>query len=339
MGVTIVENVSDLSRYDKKELLDLYKMMVKIRRFDVNLIRLMQEGKVAGFYHSGQGHEAIATGTLASCNDDDYIYYAHRGCNVMIAKGVPLVNIYGDFLMREIGTTRGLGAGIVHCAWPDKNVMGQSGTLGESFVLAPGTAYAVKFNGGKQVVMCYNGDGTHAREVFHGGMNFASLHKLPIVFICENNEYAISAHFRDDHAIKDHLAERAEGYCMPGYVVDGNDVLAVKEVTDKAIDRARAGDGPTFIECKVHRQRGHFEGDPITYLDPALMKDWKENKDPIKLFREKVVAAGKATAAELDAIDEATETEVRDAAAEAEKSPLPPPERITKGLFNEEEVR
>lgn len=339
MSVTVVKNVTDLSGYDKDFLLSLLRVMERCRKFDVNLIQLMGQGKVAGFYHSGQGHEAIAAGCSGVWREDDYLYYAHRGCNAMIGKGVPLVNLYGDFLNRVIGTTKGLGAGIVHSAWPELNVMGESGTLGESFVLAPGTAYAVKYYGTDQVVFCHNGDGTHAREVFHGGMNFASLHKLPVLFICENNGLGISAAFEDDHAVKEYLAERAEGYCMPGYVVDGNDVLAVYETVKDAAARARAGEGPTFIEIKVHRQRGHFEGDPVTYLDPEVVKKWIEEEDPIKLYREKLIGAGIATEAELDAIAEEEDAAAKAAIEEADASPLPPVERIYEGLFNEEEVK
>lgn len=338
MGVTIVENVTDLTKYQKSELHDLYRMLYKIRQFDVNLIRLVAEGKVVGFYHSGQGHEAIAAGTAAPLRKDDYVYYAHRGCNVMVAKGIPLVNLYGDFMMREIGTTRGLGAGIVHSAWPELNVMGQSGTLGESFLLAPGTAFAVKYFGKDNVVMCHNGDATHAREIFHGGMNFASLHKLPVIFICENNEYGISAQLKDDHAIKEHLAERAEGYCMPGYVVDGKDVLAVKKVTEEAIARARAGEGPTFIECKVRRLLGHHLADPLHYIDKAVMEEWKKNDDPVTIFKDKLLSSGMATEADLAAIEKEELDAIIAAIAEADKSPMPPRERIFQGLFNEEEV-
>lgn len=187
--------------------------------------------------------------------------------------------------------------------------------------------------------MCHNGDGTHAREVFHGGMNFASLHKLPVIFICENNGYGISASFEEDHAVEKYLAERAAGYCIPGYVVDGNDVLAVKKTVEEAVERARNGEGPTFIECRVHRQRGHFEGDPVTYIDKEIVEKWIRDEDPIKLFKEKLLKANIATEDELQNIYDEEDAGAKAAIAEAEKSPLPPPDRIYQGLFNEEEVR
>jgi pyruvate dehydrogenase E1 component alpha subunit len=336
VSVTLVKNVTDLSTYEKTELIDLYKMMVKIRTFDANIIRLITEGKITGFYHSGQGHEAIAAGVYAVVNDDDYVYYAHRGCNVMIAKGVPLIKLYGDFLAREIGTTKGLGAGIVHSCYPEKGVLGQSGTLGESFVLAPGTAYASKLKKDGKVVLCHNGDGTHAREVFHGGMNFSALHKLPIVFICENNGYAISAPLREDHAIKEYLAERAEGYGIPAYVVDGKDVLAVREIACEAVERARRGDGPIFIECIVRRLRGHYEGDPITYIDPKTLEEWNEKEDPVKIFKTQLAQAGVVDENDLDDLYKQADAAAVEAIEEADRSPLPPMERLYEGLFSKE---
>lgn len=334
MTVVVVKGESDLKKYDKVTLMNLYKSMVKVRKFDENLLRLLQEGKVSGFYHSGIGQEAIAAGSCSLLRDEDYIYYAHRGCNEMVAKGVPLVNIYGDFLARVIGTTKGLGAGIVHSADPSRGVLGQSGTIGASFVLAAGTGYAIKYKKTDQVCICYFGDGTAARELFHGGMNWAGLFKLPIIFVCENNEYGISTHYKRAHAVKEHIAERAEGYNIPGYVVDGNDVLMVREITEQAIERAKKGEGATFIEAKTFRHRGHFEGDPYTYINPEELKYWKEQRDPINNFREKLIEAGIAQAAEFEQVDDAVQEEINQAISEAEKSPLPPEERIYEGLFS-----
>lgn len=334
MSVIVVKDQTNPSKYDKDTLMDMYKTMVKIRKFDENLIRLMQEGKVSGFYHSGIGQEAIATGTCVGLRDEDYIFYAHRGVNEMIAKGVSLVQLYGDFMGRVIGTTKGLGAGIVHSADPSRGVLGQSGTIGASFIIAPGVGYAIKYKKTDQVVVCYFGDGTAARELFHGGMNLAGLHKLPVIFVCENNEWAIGSHFKADHSIKEYIAERAEGYCIPGYVIDGNDVLMVKEVTQEAIDRAMRGEGPTFIEMKTFRHRGHFEGDPVTYIKPEVIQDWKDNRDPIKNFKAKLISAEIAEEAEFAKIDADVLKEILDAIDEADRSPLPSPERIYEGLFS-----
>jgi len=329
----VVKREIDVKQYDRDFLLDLYRVMVKQRKYDENLIRLMQEGKVSGFYHSGIGQEAIAAGSCALLNDDDYIFYDHRGCNQMVAKGVPLTGLYGDFLCRTSGTTGGLGAGIVHSADSGKGVLGQSGTIGSSFVLSAGVGYAIKYQKTDQVCVCYFGDGTAARETFHGGLNWAGLYNLPVIFILENNEYGISTHYTKAHALKDNIADRADGYGIPGYVVDGNDVLLVYEVTKEAVERARNEGRPTFIEAKTFRHRGHFEGDPVTYIDPEVLRDWKENRDPIKNFKAKLISAGMADEKEFIALDNEIEEEILSAIAEAEKAPLPSEDRIYQGLF------
>ena len=184
----------NLNDYSKDMLLDFYKKMVTIRKFDENLIRLIQEGKVSGFYHSGIGSESVSVGSiLYNLRDKDYLYYNHRGCNQMIAKGLSLYKLYCDFMGRVDGTTRGLGAGIVHSADPSLGIMGQAGTIGSQFELAVGTAYASKFKGTDLVTAVFFGEGAASREPLHGSLNWAALYKLPVIYICENNEFAISS--------------------------------------------------------------------------------------------------------------------------------------------------
>lgn len=331
----VVKRDIDPTAYGAEFLLGLYRSMVRQRTFDLNLIRLLHEGKVSGFYHSGVGQEATGAGTCASLRDDDYILYDHRGCNQMIAKGVPLDKIYGDFMGRVCGTTCGLGAGIVHVAWPEKGVLGQSGTLGACFVIAAGVGYAVKVKKTDQVCVCYFGDGTAARETFHGGMNWAGLYDLPIVFYCENNQYGISTHYTRAHALKENIADRADGYGIPGYVIDGNDVLLVYEVAKEAVERARSGGGPTFIEGKTYRIRGHFEGDPATYRDEAEVREWQERRDPIANYRARLIDAGMAAEEDFAGIDAEVEREILDAIALAEQSPMPECDRLYEGLYAE----
>ncbi|SED16513.1 thiamine pyrophosphate-dependent dehydrogenase E1 component subunit alpha [Rhodobacter sp. 24-YEA-8] len=322
------------SSYDKDWLARLYGMMVRIRKFDENLIRLMNEGKVSGFYHSGIGSEAVSASSIANLRDDDYLFYNHRGCNQMIAKGVPLAKLYGDFLGTLEGTTRGLGAGIVHSADLSRGVMGQAGTIGSQLSISLGTAYSSKWNGNDRVTAVYFGEGAASEEAFHGAMNWAALYKLPIIFICENNQYAISSHWRETHAVREHIADWADGYGIPNLVVDGNDALLMYEATREAVERARGGGGPTFIEAETFRHRGHFEGDPFDYVDPVLMKEWVENRDPVKNFRALLEERGALGAAALTAIEEATDAEVAAAIDLAEAAPLPPRERIFEGLYS-----
>lgn len=323
-----------LSDYRKEDLIKFYREMVKIRKFDEHLIRLMHEGKVSGFYHSGIGSESVSVGSITNIlRDEDYIFYNHRGCNQKIAKGVPLSKIYGDFLGTVEGTTRGLGAGIVHSADPSRGVLGQCGTIGSQFNIVVGTAYSAKLRGTDQVSVCYFGDGAASREPLHGSLNWAGLYKLPVIYICENNGYAISSTFEETHSVREHLADWAWGYGIPSCVVDGNDVLLMQEVVKEAVERAKLGEGPTFIEAQTFRHRGHFEGDAYDYVDKAVLNDWKENRDPIKSFKKKLLENQYCTENDLLNVDEQAEYEILAAIKVAEEAPLPEPNRIYEGLY------
>lgn len=330
----IYQKEISLGNYQKEDLVKFYREMVKIRKFDENLIRLMHEGKVSGFYHSGIGSESVSVGSITNIlRDEDYIFYNHRGCNQKIAKGVPLSKIYGDFLGTVEGTTKGLGAGIVHSADPARGVLGQCGTIGSQFNIVVGTAYSAKLRGTDQVSVCYFGDGAASREPLHGSLNWAGLYKLPVVYICENNGYAISSTFEETHSVREHLADWAWGYGIPNYVVDGNDVLLMQEIVKEAVERAKRGEGPTFIEAKTFRHRGHFEGDTYDYVDKKVINDWKENRDPIKNLKKQLLENGICTENELLNVDEKLDREILDAIKVAEEAPLPDPNRIYEGLF------
>ncbi|PWA11791.1 pyruvate dehydrogenase (acetyl-transferring) E1 component subunit alpha [Pueribacillus theae] len=330
----IYQKEINLRDYSKENLMAFYRTMVKIRKFDENLIQLMHEGKVSGFYHSGIGSEGLSAGSIVhNLRDEDYLYYNHRGCNQKIAKGVPLSKLYGDFLGTVEGTTRGLGAGIVHSADVSRGVLGQAGTIGSQFNIAVGTAYSAKFQGTDRVTVCYFGDGAAAREPLHGSLNWAGIYELPIIYICENNEYAISCHTSEMHAVKEHIADWADGYGIPNCVVDGNDVLLMHEVAKEAIERARKGEGPTFIEAKTFRHRGHFEGDPYDYVDPEVVKEWKEKRDPIKNFKKRLLENNICSENDFSKIDEQVDHEIQKAIKTAESAPLPGRERIFEGLF------
>ncbi|MRG85235.1 thiamine pyrophosphate-dependent dehydrogenase E1 component subunit alpha [Salinibacillus xinjiangensis] len=323
-----------LDDYSKEDLVTFYREMVKIRKFDENLIRLMHEGKVSGFYHSGIGSEGLSVGSIVkNLRDEDYLYYNHRGCNQKIAKGVPLSKLYGDFLGTVEGTTRGLGAGIVHSADTSRGVLGQAGTIGSQFNIAVGSAYSAKLQNTNRVTVVYFGDGAASREPLHGSLNWAGLYNLPIIYICENNEYAISSRWDETHSVREHIADWAWGYGISNCVVDGNDVLLMNEVTKEAVDRAKRGEGPTFIEAKTFRHRGHFEGDTYDYVDQEELKDWKENRDPIKNFKNLLLENNICVENEFTRVDEEVDQEILEAIAKAESSPMPDEKRIYEGLF------
>lgn len=330
----IYEKEIRIENYEKGFLMNLYRMMIKIRQFDENLIRLIQDGKVSGFYHSGIGSEALSAGSIATLRDEDYLFYNHRGCNQKVAKGVPLSKLYGDFLATTEGTTRGLGAGIVHSADLSRGVLGQAGTIGSQFNICVGVGYSAKFRGTDQVTAVYFGDGAASREPLHGSLNWAGVYKLPIIYFCENNEYAISSHYKETHAVREHIADWAYGYGIPGYVVDGNDVLLMYEVTKEAVERAQRGEGPTFIEARTFRHRGHFEGDPYDYIDKNVLQDWKEKRDPIHNFKKTVLEASIAGEHEFAQIDREVQEEIAEAIKIAEEAPLPGRERIFEGLYS-----
>jgi acetoin:2,6-dichlorophenolindophenol oxidoreductase subunit alpha len=324
-------------RVDEKQLLDFYRQMLRIDLWEQRLLRLVDEGKVGGFYHSGRGHEAVAVGGCAPLRQDDYLFYDHRGCGQQIAKGIALDKIYADFLGTMHGTTRGLGAGIVHHVDPDLGILGQSGTLGGSFVMGPGAALSAKYRGTDQVCVVFFGDGASNRGTFHEGANAAGLWKLPIVFICENNGWAVSVSTEKSTAVSD-LSLRAAGYDMPGLQVDGMDVVAVYEAVSEAVERARRGEGPTFIEAKVYRFRGHFEGDPEKYRTRETVAEWRA-KDPILTTESLLRETGTLTDNIAHRMRDDILAEVESAVETALASPMPTRDRLFEGLYVTEESK
>jgi TPP-dependent pyruvate/acetoin dehydrogenase alpha subunit len=303
--------------------------MVRIQVWEQRLLRMMADGQVVpGFYHAGRGHEAIAAGACAALRADDFIMYDHRGCGQQIAKGLPLEQAFGDLLENTAGSTRGLGAGIIHMASPELGILGQSGTLGATFPIAAGAALSAKYRGTDQVCVSFFGDGTSNRGTFHEAANAAALWHLPVVFVCENNGWAISTSVVRSTA-QGAIAPRAAGYGIPGHTVDGRDVWEVHQVVAEAVEAARAGGGPTLIEARVERLRGHFMGDPETYRDKL---DAAEH-DPILRFAGVLTRDGLAAEADLEAVRRAAEAEVEDAAELALAAPLPAPERLHEGVY------
>jgi acetoin:2,6-dichlorophenolindophenol oxidoreductase subunit alpha len=310
--------------------LDLYRRMALAAAWERRLLRFIEEGQTSGFYHAGHGQEAVAAGGCAALRDDDYLLYDHRGLAQAIAKGLPLDRLFGDFLGREIGTTGGLGAGIVHIADPGLGILGQSGTLGGSFPIAAGAGLSARLRGTDQVVLCFFGEGASNRGTFQEAANVASLWKLPVVWLCENNGWAVSVSFTASSATAN-VADRAAAYNMPGVIVDGMDVVAVYEAVRAAVARARGGDGPTLIEAKTYRFRGHYEGDPQTYRTDAEVEEWKK-RDPIVLHERRLLKAGVADS-QLDAIRADVAGQVQAAAERALASPKPRPERAFEGVL------
>jgi len=310
--------------------IEIYRKMYTAERWEAALLRLIEEGAVSGIYHAGRGHEGAEVGAVMNLRRDDYLFYDHRGCGHVIAKGADMVALYGDFLGNDLGYTRGLGAGIVHVSQPQIGIMGQSGTLGRGQLLATGAALAAKLRGSDQVALSFFGDGSSNLGTFHEAANAAGAWKLPVIFFVQNNGWAVSVPIEYSTA-GGSIARRADGYAMPGVEVDGTDAFAVYEVMEAAVARARRGEGPTIIEAKLCRMRGHFEGDPESYREknPAA----NAQQDPLIKTRQQLLDGGLLSEDDLGALEQQVRQEVQAAVEAARRGRAPTRERLFEGLY------
>lgn len=317
---------------------DMYLTMKRIREFETKAKDLFAESAIPGFVHLYLGEEAVATGVCECLNDDDYITSTHRGHGHIIAKGGDMHYMMAELFGRETGYCKGKG-GSMHIADAEKGILGANGIVGAGHSIAVGAGLSIAVRGTDQVCICFFGDGSTNQGTFHESINLASIWKLPVVFVCENNLYGISMSQDRHQSIRD-IADRASGYGIPGIVVDGNDVFAVWEAADEAIARARKGLGPTLIECKTYRQRGHFEGDPGAYKPTEEQADWMD-KDPIKRMRQYMLDKNVIDDDGLKKLDDQVDQEVAEAVRFAEESPLPELESAVEDVYSDivEEVR
>jgi pyruvate dehydrogenase E1 component alpha subunit len=315
---------------DTEKLLWMYTNMLKIRRFEEKVGELFAAGKIPGFVHLYIGEEAVATGVCAHLRKDDYITSTHRGHGHLISKGGDLKLMMAELFGKRTGYCKGKG-GSMHIADVDLGILGANGIVGGGPPIATGAALAAKYKGTDQVAVCFLGDGASNQGTFHEGVNMASIWKLPVIFVVENNMYGISLSQTRSMRVQD-IADRAAAYDIPGFVVDGNDVIAVYEAAGEAIQRARAGEGPALIECKTYRYRGHFEGDPMIYRTREEEEMWKA-KDPIPRFEAKLKEMGLLTEAQAREINERIIAQVEEAVRFAEESPWPAPEEVLEDVY------
>jgi len=306
-----------------EQLLDMYREMIKIRTFELKAADEFAAGKMPGFVHLSVGEEAIAVGTVYGLRGDDFISPTHRGHGCAIAKGMSMRGMFAEMMGRKTGVCGGKGCSM-HMGDISLGIYEINGILGSSMPIAVGSALAMKKAGTDQVHLSYFGDGQSNLGSIHEAMNFAAFQKLPVLFVCNNNLYGISMRQTDAQAIED-IADRATAYGFPGVVVDGNDVMAVYEVTQEAVERARRGEGPTLIECKTYRWRGHFEGDPTPYRSDEELEEWKK-KCPIKRLKEQLISLGVLTEEESEKITQEIQEEVDAAFDQAFEDPMPAPE-------------
>jgi pyruvate dehydrogenase E1 component alpha subunit len=316
---------------ETRTALNLYRVMRTIRRFEQRSTTLFGENKIWGTIHSYAGEEAIAAGVCEHLRDDDWITSTHRGHGHCIAKRAELGKMFAELLGRETGYCRGRG-GSMHIADTSKGNLGANGIVGGGIPIATGAALTAKQLGTDQVAVSFFGDGAANQGTFHESLNIAAIWKLPVVYVCENNQYAESFPAKKAFAIED-IATRAAGYGMPGVRVDGRDVAKVYEAAGEAIARARAGDGPTLLVCESYRHEGHYYGDPRKYQTKEEIEGWKAAFDPLIDARAWIVRDGLASAAELDAIDSAVDEEMERAVAWAEAGPPASPLKFPEEIY------
>lgn len=313
-----------------QQLLAIYTNMVRSRAFEDLVISIMPEGKIASGWMSGVGQEG-AVGALSTLREDDYITYTHRGAYYFICRGSDPARILAELYGKRTGYCRGKGGR--HLADVAHKLFGKSGTIGGHAPIAVGLATAVQIRGEDAVVMSFFGDGASNRGTTHESMNLASVWKLPLVWVCENNRYAGLTPVSMSTAVED-IADLAGSYSIPGRSVDGNDLLAVYEAAQEAVARARAGGGPSLLELKTYRIREFAEGGwfPTGYRDPDEVEAWKQ-RDPIDRFRAVLLSRGVLTEELVQEIQGQAEAEMRSAQQFAEESEFPPAEEAFADLY------
>lgn len=304
----------------REKLLMMYERMLKIRHFETKVGELFARGEIPGFVHLYLGQEAVAVGACAALDKDDYITSTHRGHGHIIAKGGDLKYMMAELFGKATGYNKGKG-GSMHIAAPSLGILGADGIVGGGIPIATGAALSAKLRKSGQVALCFFGDGASNQGTFHEAINIAASFRLPAVYLCENNLYGVGTRQSQVRKVED-IAERAKAYDIPGVIVDGNDVVAVYQATKEAVNRARAGEGPTLIECKTYRWHTHFEGEPDTYRPPEEVETWKE-REPIAPFRRLLIKNNILTEAEADAVEERVRNEVEEAVRFARSSPNP----------------
>lgn len=313
----------------QEDALTLYRLMYLARRFEESLADIFAGGQLAGWLHSCIGHEAIGAAFALILREGDYLVPYHRSRASLFAKGMSARDVAAELMARGSAQSRGRG-GDGHIVHPALRIGGMSGSLGASVPIAAGMAYAAKLRDAGEVVLSAFGDGTANRGAVHEGINLAAIWALPVVFVCENNMYAEFSPIRDQMGAE-HVIDRAPGYGVPGVIVDGNDPEAVLAVLTGAVDRARSGEGPTLIEAKTYRLRGHYEGDPQAYRDKEEIAAWVQ-RDPVPRFRARLGELGVEDDV-VTSLESEVDAEVADAMQWALAEPLPPAEQLSGDVY------
>lgn len=320
---------------DAATQLDMFRRMTLIMRNDEAARRVVRSGRLMMPYYSPRGQEVIPSAVSVNLNDDDVICTIYRGIHDMLAKGVPLRDLWAEIAGRVTGTCKGKG-GPMHITHPASGAMLTTGIVGSSMPIANGLAWAAKLDGSKRVAVAYFGDGASNIGAFHESLNLASCWKLPVIFVCQNNRFAEHTRYENATSV-DQISKRAIGYGMPGYTVDGNDPLAMYAAAHAAVARAREGEGPTLLECITFRFFGHVFGDADAYMSKEE-KAAAMAKDPMPIFRAKLIADGAATEEELAVMEADTDRRIEDAIQFALGSEMPPLAELTRDVYADAEA-
>jgi pyruvate dehydrogenase E1 component alpha subunit len=317
---------------EKKDYLNIYHQMVLIRRVEERAAELYQQGKIGGFLHLYIGQEAVSTGLIAARKPQDRVITAYRDHGVAVNVGIPASEIMAELLGKATGMSKGKG-GSMHMADVNRNFWGGHAVVGAHLPIAAGLALGDQYSKKDGVTICMFGDGATNIGYFHEALNLSKVWNLPVLWVCENNQYGMGTSVERASAVKD-MRQKAEGYNMPNETIDGMDVLRVRETTLEKLEFIRNGGGPYFLEIITYRFRGHSMGDPERYRKPEEIKKWQEN-DPIGILRLHITENEIASDGELDDIDVQVLEEVNEAVEFAENSPEPGPEALFENIYAE----
>ena len=322
-------------QYSKEMLLHMYENMLRIRKFETKLTECFMKGMLAGNIHTCVGQEATVVGTCQALEKRDFITSTHRGHGHCIAKGAKTDKMMAELFGKVTGYCRGKG-GSMHVADISLGILGANGIVGAGIPIATGSGLTSKIRKSDEVTLSFFGDGASNHGTFHESINMAAAWKLPVVYLCENNQYGVSVNI-NTVTNTENIAVRAQGYGIPGITVDGNDVLAVYEAVKAAVQYAREGNGPSIVECKTYRMRGHYEGDPAAYRSKEVTEEWRK-KDPIDRFRAYLLTLG-IEDDELTAIEGAMDKEIEEATEFAITSPYPDVSEVTLDVYTSDNER
>jgi acetoin:2,6-dichlorophenolindophenol oxidoreductase subunit alpha len=314
----------------EKTRLRLYRTQVEIREAEQRAFDLFLQNLVKGTSHLSLGQEAVAAGCAVAMKPGDLSFCTYRGHAHTLARGVPIDKVLGELMQRDNGLMRGKG-GSMHLTSVDHGVMGSYAIIGAHLPIACGAAWRAQYKGEKDVSVCFFGDGTTNIGAFHEALNFAVVWKLPVIFVCENNLYMEYTPISDVTAVKHPAADRAAAYGLPRIVIDGNDADVVYRTATAAYEKARAGEGPSLIECLTYRHSGHSRADPAKYRPEGELEKWKE-RDPIKIYRERLKQFGVADNI-IAGIDAEVKRQVDDATEKCKAAPMPTADILTTDVY------